>query len=992
MVLLSSNHGDLQMTGDPSETSTTSTGRPGRILLVVGIGTLLGTLTGSAGNLALPVLAIDLGLTVDQVGWTVSAFLLTSTVFLLLVGRLGDLVGHRTLYQAGFVVMAVTSLICGLTDSFVVLVVTRAVQGVGGAMVMAAGPALITLAFPGSQRGRALGWLGTAAYSGLTVGPLVGGAVVAALSWRWLFFLYLPLAAIVVVLGRWFLPGDRPRSDRPTFDWAGAATLVGGLPLLLVALTQGNAWGWGSPMVLSCVAGGSLLLIAFAWIETGCAEPMLDLRLFRSRVFTGAVLSSVGNYAAQFVVVILLPFYLIEGLELPPARAGLLIAAQAVLMALSTSPSGRLSDRIGSRVLATTGLAVLAASLVGMTTLGPYSSPWQVALWMALSGLGAGIFISPNSSALMGAAPRAQQGIAAAVMAVARTLGMILGVALGTAIFAAGGGQTGEPWQVDDYAALRGALWAGAALCLLSALAAAVRGREARFRGRRRTRQSRRLTWARIRERLVAVALGLLVTLVLLEILLRLGSAAYWRGGATDSEAAAWFERSAAACPECALVLCLGDSFTYGIGASGGNSYPDQLQRLLDQEAERPARVHNGGIGGANTSTMRHRLDEFSAIAEPDAVVLLVGDNNGINHTGYSTWQRGTGVRQRLGGAVHRLRVVRFALLATRMARRDGTAWYHTSGDEFALLTTADVYRRWRARRGDPVDPDSPFGRGAELLAAGRHAEARELFDEAVQQSPADSSGYWGLGNAHRAAQQLGDAEWWYHEAVRVDPTDAVAWFGLAELRLDAQVHGDPAAAFFAAGVEADPSLGRNHCGLAYVQWQQGAAGQVRALFEAGVRADPDDDFCYPPLVDVARGGGDEADWVVGLLRGEAGTSEVARSYLRMLQTEAPEYELTAWMRDDLDTMVARCRELGVPILLLDYPHDTATNSVIEDVARDHGVTLVVLSEHFAGLLRAGRTRDELFVADGHPNDEGYGIMARLVADQLLAEGMLEEP
>ena len=387
------------------------------------MGTLLGALAGSAGNLALPDLAADLGLSLDRAGWTVTAFLITSTIFMLVAGKVGDRVGHRAIYVAGFGVMIVTSIACGITQSFTLLLAARALQGVGGAMVMAAGPALLTTSFPGNRRGRALGMLGTATYTGLTFGPMVGGAVISVLDWRWLFFLYAPFAAAVGLLGVICLPRRASGAARRS-------------------------------------------------------SSLLGLHLFRSRVFTGAVVSAVGNYVSQFVVVILMPFYLIEALGIAPARAGMLVSSQALVMALVTSPSGRLSDRIGSRGLATGGLLILAASMVGMSFLGPSSTQLQVALWMAVAGLGAGVFVSPNSSALMGAAPRDEQGLASAIMAVARTLGMICGVALATTVFRVAGGETGGVWGPEDFSALRISLWVAAGVSLLASVAAALRGGE----------------------------------------------------------------------------------------------------------------------------------------------------------------------------------------------------------------------------------------------------------------------------------------------------------------------------------------------------------------------------------------------------------------------------------------------------------------------------------------------------------------------------------
>jgi MFS family permease len=223
--------------------------------------------------------------------------------------------------------------------------------------------------------------------------------------------------------------------------------------------------------------GGVALLSLFSWIELRVAKPLIRLSLFRSRVFSGATLSAAANYIALFVPIILLPFYLREGRALSPGATGLLLSTQPLVMALVAALAGWLSDRIGTRILATGGMVLLAAGLAGLATIGDETSVVTIGLWLALMGLGTGIFISPNSSALMGAAPRTGQGVAGGVLAVARNLGMMLGVAAAVTIFAEAGGQTGREWTSGEFAALRVAFAAAAGVSVLGALASSLRGR-----------------------------------------------------------------------------------------------------------------------------------------------------------------------------------------------------------------------------------------------------------------------------------------------------------------------------------------------------------------------------------------------------------------------------------------------------------------------------------------------------------------------------------
>jgi MFS family permease len=272
-----------------------------------------------------------------------------------------------------------------------------------------------------------------------------------------------------------FLPKNQPRQTRHP-DWLGMVTWTVGLSLCLLVLTKGTEWGtknyftWGSLLI------GGVILVAFVINELHQRDPLLTPSLFRQRLFTGATVSALCNYIAQFAPMILIPFFLEEGINCSPAQAGLVLSSQPLMMALVASPFGMLSDRIGSRGLATMGMLIMAGGLFGLCTLDGTSSMVDAALWYGIIGLGTGVFISPNSSALMGSVPRIQQGLAAGIMAITRNLGMLIGAAAATAIYQAAGGHTGRPWIESDFQAMRIALQLSVLVAIIGAVSAALRG------------------------------------------------------------------------------------------------------------------------------------------------------------------------------------------------------------------------------------------------------------------------------------------------------------------------------------------------------------------------------------------------------------------------------------------------------------------------------------------------------------------------------------
>jgi EmrB/QacA subfamily drug resistance transporter len=405
------------------------------VLLAVGVGTFMSALDGSVVNAILPVIQEYFGTSVATVEWVVTVYLLVVSGLLLTFGRLGDLRGNKRVYVLGFVIFVIGSAFSGLSPSPILLISARALQALGAAMLFANSPAILTKTFPAAQRGQALGLQGTMTYLGLTTGPFLGGWLADQFSWHTVFFINVPIGLFATWLSWRVIPKDLSSARKEAFDLTGSFTFMAGLVILLFALNQGQEWGWLSPLILALFIGAIIILTIFVRIERHALAPMLDLSLFRSRVFNIATISPILNYVCVYSVLFLMPFYLIQGRGLTPAQAGLILTAQPLVMAVMAPLAGTLSDRIGSQIPTTLGMLILAGGLFLLSRLTPTSTFVHVIIGLAVTGLGPGMFVAPNNSALMGAAPRSRQGIAAGVLALARNVGMVLGVGLTGAVF-----------------------------------------------------------------------------------------------------------------------------------------------------------------------------------------------------------------------------------------------------------------------------------------------------------------------------------------------------------------------------------------------------------------------------------------------------------------------------------------------------------------------------------------------------------------------------
>ena len=461
-----------------NQTNQTETASQSRrkwwVFLAVGIGTFMSALDSSVVNMVLPIIRQHFQSDVAMVEWTVVIYLLVVSSLLLSFGRIGDLRGHKSVYISGFLIFVTASMACGLASSVGLLVAGRAVQALGAAMLLANSPAILTKSFPPSQRGQVLGMQATMTYLGLTVGPSLGGWLTQSFGWRAVFYINVPVGLLAFLLSIRFIEAEKPEtSHNERFDWSGALLFAVGLAALLLGLNQGHAWGWTSLLTLTCLVGAVALLAAFVWMELRVPSPMLDLSLFKQRIFSASTTSAVMNYICLYSVTFLMPFYLLQGRGISPAHAGLLLTAQPLIMAVAAPISGALSDRIGSRLLSTSGMAIMSLGLFLLSRLGPDSSTSQILLSLGVTGLGTGIFISPNTSALLGSAPRQRQGIASGILATARNVGMVLGVGLAGAILTSITAHNGTASLFD---AIRTGMLVAAAIAVIGVLVSSLRG------------------------------------------------------------------------------------------------------------------------------------------------------------------------------------------------------------------------------------------------------------------------------------------------------------------------------------------------------------------------------------------------------------------------------------------------------------------------------------------------------------------------------------
>lgn len=410
------------------------------VLAILAIGIFMATLDSSIVNISLPTIAKFFLVPLNgAVEWVIIAYLVVIAGMLLTIGRLSDIVGRKPLWLAGLVTFTLGSALCGASPTLLVLIIARAFQGLGGALIMSVSPAMLINAFPPEERGRALGMNTVSVALGTSIGPTVGGLITANFSWRWIFYVNVPLGLLGVIATLLVLKEQQTHiSGR--FDPVGALLLALGLIALTLGLSFGQEWGWSSPALISTLVLSVLSFATLVWVELRVADPVIDFSLLRNRVFVSANGSLILCYLAIFAVSFILPFYLEELRGLSIIEAGLLLTPLPLTIALVAPFSGALADKIGSRWLTASGLTVVCIGLVLISQLNAQSSINDIIWRLVVTGAGQALFQSPNSSALMGSVARNRQGSASGFLSTGRVMGQSVSVALAGAIFTSLGG------------------------------------------------------------------------------------------------------------------------------------------------------------------------------------------------------------------------------------------------------------------------------------------------------------------------------------------------------------------------------------------------------------------------------------------------------------------------------------------------------------------------------------------------------------------------
>lgn len=406
------------------------------VLSVTTIGALMASIDSTIVILGLPDMMVKLHADLIEMIWVIMAYILVSTVLLLTFGRVADMFGRVRMYNLGFVIFTIGSALCGFSGNAMQLIIFRLVQGSGAAMMVVNSVAIITEVFQPNERGKALGINAITFSIGGVAGPILGGLILTLADWRWIFFINVPVGILGAVWGYRALREMSLREQGEGFDLIGALSFSLGLTALLIALTLGIQYNFTSAPILILFGLFVIGVVVFLWWERRAKNPVLDLSLFKNRIYNFSVLSAMMQSLALFAVNFLIIFYLQGVLGYDALKAALLLIPLPIVTSIMAPVGGNIADRIGARIPATIGLLIQGVALVWFMQLTPTTPYWQIAVGLGLMGLGGGLFYPPNTSAAMNAAPKNRLGIASGTLATLRQAGMVTSFALALAVAA----------------------------------------------------------------------------------------------------------------------------------------------------------------------------------------------------------------------------------------------------------------------------------------------------------------------------------------------------------------------------------------------------------------------------------------------------------------------------------------------------------------------------------------------------------------------------
>ena len=429
------------LTCSPAGSSTLGCSKEARLegkwwtLIAVCTSTFMLLLDITVVNVALPSIQLSLHASFTDLQWVVDAYALTLAALLLTSGAVADIIGRRLVFVLGLAVFTASSLLSGLASTPLWLDLARGAQGVGGAAMFATGLALLGDAFRGRERGIAFGVWGSITGLAAAVGPLVGGALVTGISWRWIFLINVPIGVLVIV-GTLLRVGESRQPGRHRVDLLGAATFSGALATLVYALIKGEASGWTSAPILGCLIASAVLLLAFVFVERALGERALfDLSLFRNSTFAGGLIAAFSFSAGLFAMFLYLTLYIQDVLGYSALGTGLRLLVFSAGVLVTSGLAGRLTSRIQIRMLIAFGLTLVGIGLFLMRALGPGSAWTALIPGFIVAGAGAGFVNPPLASTAIGVVEPARAGMASGINSTFRQVGIATGIAGLGAIF-----------------------------------------------------------------------------------------------------------------------------------------------------------------------------------------------------------------------------------------------------------------------------------------------------------------------------------------------------------------------------------------------------------------------------------------------------------------------------------------------------------------------------------------------------------------------------
>jgi len=446
-------------------------GAPWLVVTTVCIGAFMGQLDASIVTLAVPNIQRDLQVSLSSVEWVALVYLLVLVGTVSAVGRAADMVGRKLLYTYGFGVFTVASLGCALSPNMRWLITARIVQAIGAAMLQANSVALIRTSMPASKLGKAIGLQGAAQAIGLALGPSVGGLLIGLGGWRLIFYVNVPAGAIGFLLGWFLLPRTQVFAPKSRFDWPGVLLIIPTVATMLLAFSQAGSLGFTNLFVLGMLVTSFILGLFFVAHERGSQSPLVDLTLFQARRFSLGIISGLLGYLVLFGVLLVTPLFLETAYHMRAEHAGLMMTIPSLALALMAPMAGMVVNRLGTRLLTSTGMSLTAIGLLILV----FSTPTLplIAAALALTGLGLGLFIPANNSMIASSGHGHQAGMVSGVLNMTRGIGTSLGMALAGAAYALASGSSNLQ-NLSPINASHGIRVAAGLLALFSVLAAGL--------------------------------------------------------------------------------------------------------------------------------------------------------------------------------------------------------------------------------------------------------------------------------------------------------------------------------------------------------------------------------------------------------------------------------------------------------------------------------------------------------------------------------------